>query len=191
MYYLLLVFALATFPSSGVGKKNRTEPTLDDLRNFLNTSRNIYVYSQSLDHTEDEDSNETCTQYQPQMTGSDEYVLHMKFMLNSTWTNATVCAELGTTRFGKVPYMKESAEKGQPGIELLMAAWDPEAGCTFFKYFYSSDGYKCETHVLEEKVESYDKLTNDTCRNYTKNICKNDTRTIYTDSCKLQASSLK
>uniref|UniRef100_E2J6S3 Salivary lipocalin group II n=1 Tax=Hyalomma rufipes TaxID=72862 RepID=E2J6S3_HYARU len=194
MNCILLAFIFQTCVLAGAAKKNRTKPTLETLRDFLNTRDTIFIYSASAPQYDYDDlmkdeilgdiGDEKCTQYTPTKLGEDNYTLQMTFMLGSAWKNKTVYAALGQNKHGR-PYMDESKTLGGYGTEHFLKAYDAAVGCAFFKYVYSTNGFYCETHVLASKVKSYHRRNGDICRYLTRRTCGNVTVT-YNVNCSPQ-----
>uniref|UniRef100_L7LQX5 Putative salivary lipocalin n=1 Tax=Rhipicephalus pulchellus TaxID=72859 RepID=L7LQX5_RHIPC len=188
-----LAFVLGASALTGARHSGSTGSTLQDLRDFLNAKGPIFIYKESLpqydyyelSNKEIEEGNldEKCTQYEPKQQGDDCYSLELKYQLDSAWKNKTIYATLGENRQGKRPYMNESAEKGGNGTQYFLVTYDRHNGCALFKYVYSTNGFNCEIHVLGHKVQSYHKLTNDTCRQRVSEMCHGDLQTTYDDSC--------
>uniref|UniRef100_A0A131YR39 Lipocalin n=1 Tax=Rhipicephalus appendiculatus TaxID=34631 RepID=A0A131YR39_RHIAP len=186
MNYWVLTFLLGTYGVTCV--ENLSDPTLQDLRAFLNTEGNIYLYSSShrnifWDHP---GLDEECTQYRPIEYDDDDYFFNTSYMLNCTWTSRPLNAWLKEDKHSKRPYLSQAIEHGAPSTKLYLYAYNAEAGCAFFLYTFGqqSNNLYCETQVRSEKVEAYTAIKGDICRNYTSSFCKENFTTIYKEYCR-------
>ncbi|KAL1476317.1 hypothetical protein MTO96_036598 [Rhipicephalus appendiculatus] len=193
IHYIAFAAVLGACVCTRATKTTRTRPTLQTLRDFLNTTGDIYLYSSSdlnvFNVYQDYESengddgvemNETCTHYHPIMNETDKYVFNTSYLFNSTWHTEKIDVTLGAKKFTNSPYMNESWHS-RP-LELHLRACDPHVGCCFFTYVVGST-IKCETHVRGENVTLYHKHKGDICRKRTEKHCKDGVYTIYNDNC--------
>ncbi|XP_049272507.1 uncharacterized protein LOC119397395 [Rhipicephalus sanguineus] len=166
MNYIVFAFLLG---ACGVnGATWRPNVSLDDIRDFLNTTGTIYVYSTSnpnymYDYSDsdymddsDEEVKPSCMQYQPKLEETDKYEFNLSYISNFTWHTKDISVKLGVTEGLGTPYMMEVWLEVLPGTggtgappsdieakcgskELRLRVYDRESGCALFYYVQSNE----------------------------------------------------
>uniref|UniRef100_A0A131Z5X4 Lipocalin n=1 Tax=Rhipicephalus appendiculatus TaxID=34631 RepID=A0A131Z5X4_RHIAP len=190
-----VVFALLLGACGANGVALRSNATLQDIRDFLNTTKTIYVYSTSQssffdDYGDVGEIEASCMQYRPTSLGNDKYIFNMSYMLNSTWRTENISVQLNLTAL-QTPYMIENWGEDK-SRELRLDVYDRDAGSALFYYlgYFNKRSHRlCETHVHGEQVVSYENNTSNICTSHAEKICQGGTRKAYTNGC--GTSSLK
>uniref|UniRef100_A0A131YJ07 Lipocalin n=1 Tax=Rhipicephalus appendiculatus TaxID=34631 RepID=A0A131YJ07_RHIAP len=188
MNYVVFALLLGTCGVNGVTLSSNA--TLQDIREFLNTTATIYVYATSdpsfFDYEySEEEMNASCIHYRPMLNYTDNYVFNMSYILNSTWYTKNVSAVVKNTTTLKRPSLMETFDE-EGSKELVLDVYNEQDGCSLF--YTTGLRRLCEIHVLGKLVETYDNNTTDICRQRATKICGKKVYKVYSKGCDNRSS---
>ncbi|XP_049272566.1 uncharacterized protein LOC119396562 [Rhipicephalus sanguineus] len=155
-------------------------PTLQDLKDFLNTHQKIWLFLTSKTSYTGKYEHK-CIAFQVLDSQESEYTLAEFYEYHLLWEYYKLYANISMVQQGskRYPVMDVGKTKGAPGIRYTLQLWDPNDRCAVRTY-NEGGNTECQLHIWHEAVRR--NVTK--CKNTFKKHCpKRKHRVFYYKTC--------